>query len=106
MQILARLGIHRVHGLRPVALTFAIFAGFALCQSGPPQITVLDTKLRQQYEGRVAHMFESIRKDNGLPKLARISHRHDLEQLVCTAALNDANPWGGELPSRIDVQNI
>jgi hypothetical protein len=77
----------------------ALLTGSARCQSGTPQIAGNDAKLRQEYEGRVAQIFESIRRDNGLPKFSRINHRHDLEQLVCTAALNDVSPWDHNFPA-------
>jgi hypothetical protein len=84
---------HRFNGLI-VALMLGIFTGPARCQSGSPQIAPNDAKLRKQYEARIAQIFESIRRDGGLPKLARIHRRHDLEQLVCTAAVTGANPSG------------
>jgi hypothetical protein len=47
-------------------------------------------KLFERYEDQVAQVFESIRLEKGLPKLTRILRRRDLDQLVCTTALNDA----------------
>jgi hypothetical protein len=97
MQGFGALDTHRFHCMIVTSM-FALLAGSARCQSGP-QIAPNDGKLRQQYEGRVAQIFESIRRDNGLPKFSRINHRHDLEQLVCTAAVNDASPWGHNFPA-------
>jgi hypothetical protein len=99
MQGLGALGAHRFHGL-VVTSMFAVLTASATCQSSP-QITASDAKLRQQYEGRVAQIFESIRRDNGLPMFSKISHRHDLEQLVCTAAVNDTSPWNYNSPGEL-----
>lgn len=93
MQVLPVFGIHQFRSL-VIALMFEILSGSAMCQTRSLQISTQDTELREQYEDRVAQMFESIRQDSGLPHLARIRRRHDLEQLVCTAAVNDANPSG------------
>lgn len=60
----------------------------------PRRTEVRNPKIFEKYERQVAQTFESIRRDNALPKLSRITHRQKLDQLVCTAALNDANPSG------------
>lgn len=99
MQLLTALGTHCLPGSGVVVLILGIVAGSARCQSGIPQIATKDANLRQQYEARVGQIFESIRRDNGLPKFSRINHRHDLEQLVCTAAVNHASPLGHNFPA-------
>jgi hypothetical protein len=78
-------------------VVFGVFTSSAICQSS--QISVPDTKLRTRYENRVAQMFEAIRQDSRLPHLARIRHRNDLEQLVCSAAVHDQSPWGHNWPA-------
>ncbi len=87
------------HEILVALALFGAFTGSALCQSGPAQFAANDAKLRKQYEGRVAQMFESIRKDAGLPRFARIRHRPDLEQLVCTAAATDTSPLRRNFPA-------
>jgi hypothetical protein len=62
---------------------------------------VRDSKIFEKYERQIAQHFESIRHENKLPKLSRIAHRQDLDQLVCTAALNDANPSGQNFPAAL-----
>jgi hypothetical protein len=60
-----------------------------------------DPKIFEKYERQVAQTFESIRRDSALPKLSRITHRQQLDQLVCTAALNDANSSGENAPANL-----
>ena len=60
-----------------------------------------DSKIFERYERQVAKSFESIRRENNLPKLSRITRRQELDQIVCTAALNDTNPLGQNFPARI-----
>ena len=67
----------------------------------PRPTEVRDPKIFERYERQLAQSFESIRRDNALPKLARITHRQELDQLVCTAALNDANPSGQNFPANL-----
>ena len=62
---------------------------------------VRNPKILEKYERQIALTFESIRQENNLPKLSRIAHRQDLDQLVCTAALNDANPSGQNFPAAL-----
>jgi hypothetical protein len=60
-----------------------------------------DPKIFDKYESQIAQTFESLRHENNLPKLSRITHRQDLDQLVCTAALNDANPRRHNSPAAL-----
>jgi hypothetical protein len=53
------------------------------------------------YERQIAQTFESLRRENNLPKLSRITRRQELDQLVCTAALNGANPSGQNFPAKL-----
>lgn len=62
---------------------------------------IRNPKIFEKYERQMAQTFESIRHQNNLPKLSRITHRQDLDQLVCTAALNDANPSGQNFPAAL-----
>ncbi len=67
----------------------------------PRRTEVRDPKIFEKYERQVAQTFEAIRRDSTLPKLSRIAHRQQLDQLVCTAALNDANPSGQNFPANL-----
>jgi hypothetical protein len=60
-----------------------------------------DPKIFEKYERQIAQTFESIRRDSALPKLSRITHRQQLDQLVCTAALNDSNPYHENAPANL-----
>ena len=57
--------------------------------------------LRRQYEDEVAQSFEKFRDKDKLTRLKRIAHRQSLEQLVCTAALNDAPAWSQNSPGAV-----
>jgi len=67
----------------------------------PRATEVRDPKVFERYESQVAQTFESIHRENGLPKLARIARRQQLDQQVCTAALNGANPYGHSFPAAL-----
>jgi hypothetical protein len=68
----------------------------------PPRSTeVRDRKIFEEYERHLAQIFEMIRRENKLPKLSRISRRQELDQIACTAALNDANPYGHNSPAAL-----
>ena len=60
-----------------------------------------DPKVFGKYERQVAETLESIRRENDLPKLSRIAHREELDQLVCTAALNGVSPWHENRPAAL-----
>src|SRR5580692_4892007 len=70
-------------------LLLSFVYGFA---QGPSPIEGRERKLFERYEAQLARAFELIRAEKGVPTLSRIRRRQDLDQLVCTAALNDANP--------------
>src|ERR1700728_435121 len=87
-------------GPRSVALLLLSLLGAnAQLYDAPQPPEGRDPKAFEKYELHVALTFESIRRENGLPKLSRINRRQELDQLVCTAALNDANPSGHNLPA-------
>lgn len=54
--------------------------GWVKCQP-QSEATESAAKVRESYEDQVARMFDSIRQEAGLPRLAKIRHRHELEQL-------------------------
>jgi hypothetical protein len=89
-------------GPRSVALLSLSLLGVNAQLSDAPQLPEgRDPKVFEKHELHVAQNFESIRRKNGLPKLSRINRRHGLDQLVCTAALNDANPSGHNFPAAL-----
>jgi hypothetical protein len=61
----------------------------------------VDRRVFKQYEDQLSRVFESLRRENRAPKLSRIPDRQDLRELVCTAALNDANPYGENSPANL-----
>jgi hypothetical protein len=75
------------------------------CLSGQPSpprpIGVQDRTLRRQYEDKIARSFEALRDKGNLTRLKRIAHREALEQLVCTAALNDSPVWRENSPAAL-----
>jgi hypothetical protein len=74
------------------ALTLLLSSFAAAQDSGGLQTTrARDPKLFDRYESELARNFELIRRENNLPKLSRIAHRQDLDQLVCTAAASGLN---------------
>ena len=84
------------NGRSRVALALlALLSANAQDAVAPRRTEVRDPKIFEGYERQIAQTFESIRRGNALPRLSRITHRQDLDQLVCTAALDDASPYGG-----------
>jgi hypothetical protein len=79
----------------------ALFIANAQDSTAPRTTEVRDPKIFERYEGQVAQTLESIRRENDLPKLSRIARRQQLDQQVCTAALNDANPNGHNFPAAL-----
>jgi hypothetical protein len=85
-----------------VALLLLLLLGANAQDPIPPRSTeIRDPRIFERHERQVAQTFESIRRENDLPKLSRITHRQELDQLVCTAALNDANPSGQNSPAAL-----
>jgi hypothetical protein len=77
-----------------VSLLLLSLASGAHAQDSSALRTVEDRnrKVFEGYEAQLAQIFDSIRRQNSLPELSRIHRRQDLDQLTCTAALNDADP--------------
>jgi hypothetical protein len=93
-----------VNGPARVALTVALLLSANKQYSVTPRsdpVESRDSKIFKKYEDQVAQIFESSRRANALPKLSRITHRQKLDQLVCTAALEDANPEGRNRPTHL-----
>jgi hypothetical protein len=85
-----------------VALLLLLLLSANAQESSAPRTRALgDPKVFEGYERQLAQSFESLRRENNLPKLSRITRRQELDQLVCTAALNDANPSGQNFPAKL-----
>jgi hypothetical protein len=69
--------------------------------AGQSQTTAQDRKLRRKYEDDVAHLFETLRTKAELPRLARISSRESLEELVCSTASLNAPVWRENRPAAL-----
>jgi hypothetical protein len=82
-------------------LLLSLLSANAQDHTAPRPAEARDPKIFERYEFQVAQTFESIRRENDLPKLSRITRRQELDQLVCTAALNDTNPSGQNLPAKL-----
>jgi hypothetical protein len=87
--------------LRVALLLLSVLSANAQDSIAPRPAEVRDANIFEKYEGRVAQTFESIRRENYIPTLSRIIRRQELDQLVCTAALNDANPSGQNFPAAL-----
>lgn len=84
-----------------VALVFGAMVTSARAQAPAASISDRDRELFKRYEDRVSQTFETIRRENRLPKLSRIAHRQELRELVCTAAVRDANPYRQNFPANL-----
>ena len=84
-----------------VLLLLSLLSADAQEPSAPRTAAIRDPKIFEGYERQLAQTFESLRRENNLPKLSRITRRQELDQLVCTAALNDANPSGQNFPAKL-----
>ena len=82
-------------------LLLSLFTANAQGPTAPRAIEVRDPKMFEKYERQLAQIFEMIRRENNLPKLSRINRRQELDQLACTAALSDANPYGHNAPAAL-----
>jgi hypothetical protein len=87
--------------LRATLLLLSVLGANAQDSIAPRPAEVRDAEILERYERQAAKAFETIRRENNLPKLSRIAHRQQLDQLVCTAALNDANPSGQNFPAAL-----
>jgi hypothetical protein len=86
---------------RVALLLLLLLSAYAQESSAPRTTALRDPKVFEGYERQLAQTFESLRRENNLPKLSRITRRQELDQLVCTAALNDANPSGQNFPAKL-----
>jgi hypothetical protein len=86
---------------RVAALSLLLLSANAQEPGAPRTAPLRDPKMFEGYERQLAQTFESLRRENNLPKLSRITRRRELDQLVCTAALTEANPNGHNLPASL-----
>ena len=64
-----------------------------LAAAAASQLKVQSAKFRDPVkEDEVARIFENARKQAGAKPLARIKFRDEVQEIVCTAALNDRVP--------------
>jgi hypothetical protein len=89
------------HSFRVALPLLSLLSVNAQDPTAPRPTESRDPKIFEKYERQVAQTFESIRRDKALPKLSRITRREQLDQLVCTAALNDANPYRENAPANL-----
>lgn len=87
--------------IRAVLPLLSVLNASAQDPAAPRPTEPRDPTIFEKYERQVAQTFESIRRESALPKLTRIAHRPRLDQLACTAALNDANPSGQNFPANL-----
>lgn len=71
-----------------VLILVAMFDNFALAQLEAQAAKFRDASK----EDEVARVFENARKQAGAKPLTRVKFRHEVQEIVCTAALNDRVP--------------
>jgi len=86
--------------LRCALVVFAL-ASLSTGAAAQASSSARERRLRHQHEDEVARLFETIRARDGLPALTRIGRRESLEELVCSAASDDAPVWRENRPGAL-----